>query len=533
MAAALRFLQARPARAAWTCALLALALALPGIGDLDGLGHPDEAFYLSIVSDMADTGHLMPTHGGGYVFQKPPLVFWAARLSFALFGRNAAAATCGAGAIFAAEIAGEEAALLGGLLLLGCLGVARFGRELMIDLPLCGLLTAAMAALARALRADSAEAARRALFWAGCFAGLSLGIKGPIGPTLLLLAGLAALALLRRLDVLGRPALWTGIAASLPAVAPWYVWAAATHLREFWAIHVVDQHFRRFATTNGQNRWNLLLGAALYAAPFTLPAAEGLARAFASRAKLRAAAFPLAWLAAFALLFGLPVEHGLHYPVLVLPPLAALAAQALAAPGRWTRPLRAVTSAACAVAGLAVALAARFPEVPAAAATLACVALVLASVLWARRAPIDAGLGSLATAVGSALVIGAIGPALGGPLLPAAAAEAGAGRRIGVLGEHPGPYALAGGWTGGYELWGAGALRGAIDRGDLVLFRDHVLDGTTAPLRARLAPLVAWRRTRPYLTPRDIAAAWRAGDLDALREDNVLCAPVAGGGRGG
>ncbi len=95
----------------------------------------------------------------------------------------------------------------------------------------------------------------------------------------------------------------------------------------------------------------------------------------------------------------------------------------------------------------------------------------------------------------------------------------------GVLDEHPGPYALAGGWTSAYELWGAGDLRAALARGDRVLLRAHVVDADTAPLRDRLAPLVAWRRTRPYLTPRDITRAWLAGDLDALREDNVLCSP--------
>jgi 4-amino-4-deoxy-L-arabinose transferase-like glycosyltransferase len=526
----LRWLQASPARAAWVCAALALALSLPRIGDLDGLGHPDEAFYLSIVTDMADTGHLMPTHGGGYVYQKPPLVFWAARLSMALFGRNATAArlpgalaaagACGAGALFAAEVAGEEAALLAGLLLLGCLGVSRFGRELMIDLPLAAVQTAAFLMFARALRGVP-----RALLWAGFFTSVSLAIKGPVGPAVIVVAAVGALVALRRLELLRRGELWLGLALGLPICLPWYVWAAATHFHDFWAIHILDQHFSRFDAPHGQNRWNLLLGAALYALPFTPLAADGLWRALADPERRRRVAVALAWIGGFALIFGLPKEHGLHYPVLILPALAALAADSALRPGAATLWLRRLTALLLALAGVAVPAASRFERIPTAAAFAAGATLLVAAWLWARRDALSAGLGSFSVAVGTALAIGWIGPALAGPLVPPEAAAAGAGHSIAVVGEHPGPYALAASWDHAYEAWGAGDLGRAIDRGDLVLFRDHMLDGTTAPFRARLVPLARWRRLRPYLQASEIWQAWRAGNLDRLREDNGLYRP--------
>ena len=525
--ATLRWLEATPSRAAWACAALALLLALPRLGDLDGLGHPDETFYLSIVTDMADTGHLMPTHGGDYVFQKPPLVFWAARLSMALFGRNAtaarlpgalaAAAVCGAGALFAAEVAGEEAALLAGLLLLGCLGVARFGRELMLDLPLAAVQTAALLMLARALRGVP-----RALLWAGFFVSVSLAVKGPVGPAVLVIAAVGALVALRRLDLLRRGELWLGLALGLPICLPWYVWAVANHFEPFWAIHVLDQHFARFDAPHGQNRWNLLWGAAVYALPFTFVAGCGLWRAVAKPEARRRGALALAWIGAFALIFGLPKEHGLHYPVLLLPAFAALAAESLLRPSAVIPWLRQLTALLLGTASLGLAAVSRFERVPSVAAFAAAAALLAAAWLWARDEPLAAGLGSLCVAVGSTLAIGWIGPALAGPLVSPEATERGIGRSIAIVGEHPGPYALAAHWGHVYEAWGADDLAKAIDRGDLVLFRDHMLEGETAPFRSKLASVARWRRLRPYLEADEIVQAWRAGDLDRLAEDNGL-----------
>src|ERR1700679_3077654 len=119
---------ASPRRTALLLGLCAFCFAVPGIGSLDGLGHTDEHFYLSIAADTYDTGHIAPTHDGAYVFQKPPLVFWLARLCMALLGRTGAAARLpgaiaagllvAAGTLFTAEIAGAALAPLAGAYLL-------------------------------------------------------------------------------------------------------------------------------------------------------------------------------------------------------------------------------------------------------------------------------------------------------------------------------------------------------------------------------------------------------------------------------
>ncbi|HUB05962.1 MAG TPA: glycosyltransferase family 39 protein, partial [Myxococcales bacterium] len=399
-----------PSRHAWLAAGLAFAFALPGLGNLDGIGHPDEAFYLSVAADMADHGGWVPAQDGAPVYQKPPVVFWLARLGTLVFGRSAAAARlvgalaaaalCGAGVAFTAATFGASAAPLAGLFLVGCFGVARFSRSLMLDLPLAACLTGAMACLALAL--EDEPRAGRLLAAAGFLGALGLGVKGPIGPGLLLCTVVPLLALRRRLDVFRRGALWLGVALGVAVSLPWYVAMIAEHPHEMWAIHVVDQYFDRFAGRHGQPALNLLWGSLLYAAPFVPLAAVGLYRALRDPALRRRALPALCWIGAFAFLFGLPKEHGLHYPLLILAPLAALAAEAAAS---------------------------------------------------SRRLALAGGIASVAAAGLVALGIGVVAPALAGPLLPASAltaARGGAG--LDVAFEHPGPVAFAAG-VPARQLW--------------------------------------------------------------------------------
>ncbi len=516
-----RWLTARPSRAAAAVGLVALALALPRLGDLDGVGHPDEAFYLSVAADMVDTGHVAPSHDGGYIYQKPPLVFWAARLSMALFGRSGAAARlpgalsaallCAAGALFAGASLGGEGALLAGLLLCGSLGVVRFGRELMLDLPLAACLTGAFALLPRAL-----EGRRSALLGAGLLAGISLGFKGPIGPFLLLVAVAAALALERRLSLLGRPALWGGVALGSLATLPWYAFMIWAHPRELWEAHVVDQYFNRFASTHGQPRLGLLWGTLLYAAPFAPIAAVGLWRALTDPARRSRSHAALSWLGAFYLVFGLPEEHGLHYPLLVLPPLAALAAEAILSGGRAARAAGLAVSVASSAAGLVALLGTGF-QLAAPALIAAALLLLGAGIGWARPGARAAGLAGLSTAAAGAVALAFVAPAFGGPWFPASARPLAEGHPLGALLEHPGPFALEAGLPV-RELWGEGDVLPFLERGGLAIAREHSLDQLSPALRSRLRPLASWRRARPYETPDDVLAAFRAHDFSRLEE---------------
>src|SRR4051794_13334445 len=66
-----------------------LAICLLGLGSPEAGSHPDEATYLAISAEMADRGAwLTATLEGDPNFYKPPLLYWAARVCFALFGQT-------------------------------------------------------------------------------------------------------------------------------------------------------------------------------------------------------------------------------------------------------------------------------------------------------------------------------------------------------------------------------------------------------------------------------------------------------------
>ena len=533
------WLVASPRRAALLLGMCAFLFAVPGIGNLDGLGHTDEHFYLSIAADTYDTGHVAPTHDGDYVFQKPPLVFWLARLCMAALGRTGAAARLpgaiaagllvAGGTLFAAEVAGAAAAPLAGAYLLGSLALARFDRVMMLDLPLAACLGFALWAFARAVR-DRGRLSPGATLVAGALASASLGIKGPIGVAVLTLAALIALTRERRLDLLRSGRFWLGVALGLGVSAPWYAWAITTHPHEFFAFHIQEQYLSRFESDHGQSRWNLLWGTLLYAAPFWPFAAVAALR---PRSGVR---WPwvAGWLVAFYGIFLLPKEHGLHYPLLVLIPLATLAA--CASPPRWTR---LVVSAALVGGAVAIGATMAFPEIPRVPA-LAAAALALASGLSfgsgssgrspfgsPGRAPFGSGprlaLGALLTGAAANLAVASLAPVFARPLLSPEAAELGRREPVALFWEHPGPYRLSAGWgRDAKEVWGEQALGEAMDRGELIFAPDHALRGAPPALVARLVPVVEWRRARPYLTVADVFGAWKARDLGALGERCAL-----------
>jgi 4-amino-4-deoxy-L-arabinose transferase-like glycosyltransferase len=471
-----RWMCEAPTRAALVCGALALALLLPGLGKLDGPIHSDEAFYLSVATDMVDWGTPLPNQGGSPVYQKPPLVFWAARLSMAVFGRNAAAArlpgalsaalVCTLGVLLAAEEVGNWAAPLAGFLLLGSFGVARFGRTLMLDLPLLAVMSAYLLFLRRARLMGLG----RGLLGAGVFLGLSLGVKGPIGPILLGAITLPLLWQERQLKLLRRPRFYVGVLLGIGTVLPWYAWMIAHHPAELWNHHVVDQYFSRFESTHGQPRLGLLWGTLLYAAPFWPLSAVGLWRSLrdpALRVRLR---LPLIWLAAFAVVFGLPKEHGLHYPLLILTPLAVLAASVVRSSER---------------------------------------ARLLA-------------LGSLCIAIALAIVLGFVAPRLAGPRLPEDARRLLAGRQLAVLMDHPGPLALASGVPNMRELWSDADMAEALDRGDFVVVRDERLPLLSPATMVRMEAVTSWRRLRPYMSLAQLRQAWQSRSPAPLQDSTTL-----------
>jgi len=224
------------------------------------------------------------------------------------------------------------------------------------------------------------------------------------------------------------------------------------------------------------------------------------------------------WLVAFYGIFLLPKEHGLHYPLLVLIPLATLAASAI--PPRW---MRLVVSAALVGGAVVLGATLAFPEIPRVPALAAAALALAAGVCFGYASSSRLALGALLTGAAANLAVASLAPVFARPLLSPEAAELGRHEPVALFWEHPGPYRLSAGWgRDAKEVWGEQALGDAMDRGELIFAPDHALRGAPPALVARLVPVVEWRRTRPYLTVADVFGAWKAGDLDELGERCAL-----------
>jgi len=196
-----RSLPERVLQRAVPVALVASVLAA-GLGSPSGGTHPDERLYLSLANEMQVQGTWMtPTLEGQPDYTKPPLLYWAARACLGIFGPRLWAARLPVAicALLLALVAGRlarrfggEPAFARGVLLVGTsLGVLRYGRLTMMDVPL---------ALAVALAVDvvwtAVERRRPALLLQmGLAAGLSGLLKGPVGPLLVLGIGAGILAM--------------------------------------------------------------------------------------------------------------------------------------------------------------------------------------------------------------------------------------------------------------------------------------------------------------------------------------------------
>jgi 4-amino-4-deoxy-L-arabinose transferase-like glycosyltransferase len=290
---------------------------------------------------------------------------WAYRLP-SLIGAAlaAAAAAWGAAAFF-----GPRVGLLAGVLL-GASGLLSTEASIAkTDAMLCGSITLAMAALGRLYAASrggpAAGHGARFAFWSGI--ALSLLIKGPIGPAVVVLAGLALAAFDRKAAWLGRNLRW-GWGSLLVAIVvlPWALAITVATDGGFWSTAVGGDLAPKLA--GGQEGHGappgyhtLLVTFLIFPASLLLPAAAVLAWTRRAEPGVR---FALAWLIPTWLLFELLPTKLVHYTLPAYGALAWLMAAALTGPialklTRATRIAGAVLSllgaslfAAIAIAGL-------------------------------------------------------------------------------------------------------------------------------------------------------------------------------------
>lgn len=145
-----------PVRQTLLLFLLAFAVLLPGIWEATGLTGKDEFFLgLRTPMEMIEGDHwLVPFLDGAPRIRKPPLLYWAGRVSFEVFGISLTSArlvTVLFAALLIVSTAGiarrlsgkPETGWIAGCILLGCLGMASEARRLMLDVPVAALSTAA------------------------------------------------------------------------------------------------------------------------------------------------------------------------------------------------------------------------------------------------------------------------------------------------------------------------------------------------------------------------------------------------------
>ena len=259
------------ARIAWAILILA-TLYVCYFSHLGAIGFvgPDEPRYAWIARDMAESGDwVTPRLYGKPWFEKPPLFYWGAALSFKLFGVSEAAARLPSAisallatlalAWLALRLYGAETARWLLLLLPTTVGMIGFSHAAATDMPFSGMLTIAMVCAAVVLglaRNEHTPILPRTpwlpLLLFGFFLGLAVLAKGPAA---IILSGgtifFRALFTKRWRDAL-RLFHPIALASFCLTALPWYILCARRN-PDFFRIFVVEHNFKRYLTPEFQH----------------------------------------------------------------------------------------------------------------------------------------------------------------------------------------------------------------------------------------------------------------------------------------
>ena len=246
-----------------------------------GLVGPDEPRYAWIAREMAETGDwVTPRLYGKPWFEKPPLYYWGAALSFKLFGVSEAAARLPSAvsallgtlalAWLAWRLYGVETACWLLLLLPTTVGMIGFSHAAATDMPFSAMLSIAMVAAAVVVRlapeanasmVGDAAAGRASppatkawltLVAFGFFLGLAVLAKGPAA--IILCGGAMFLWALctkcwRDVFRLLHP---IAVAAFCCTALPWYILCGRRN-PDFFRVFIIEHNFKRYLTPEFQH----------------------------------------------------------------------------------------------------------------------------------------------------------------------------------------------------------------------------------------------------------------------------------------
>jgi 4-amino-4-deoxy-L-arabinose transferase-like glycosyltransferase len=314
-----------------------------------GFVGPDEPRYAWIARDMAETGDwVTPRLYGKPWFEKPPLFYWGAALSFKFLGVSEAAARLpSAISAFLATLAlawlawrlyGAETARWLLLLLPTSVGMIGFSHAAATDMPFSGMLTIAMVCAAVILglsRNENTPILPRtpwfALLLFGFFLGLAVLAKGPAA---IILSGGAvffwALFTKRWRDALRlfHPVALVSFCAT---ALPWYILCALRN-PDFFHIFIIEHNFKRFLTPEFQHiqpfwYYGPILLAALFPwSAIFLWSSIASYQSWKNRTLSHSTGFFLAWVVFCVAFFSISQSKLPGYILPALPPIALLVA---------------------------------------------------------------------------------------------------------------------------------------------------------------------------------------------------------------
>lgn len=362
-AAAVRPVSLQKAFPGWLV-LLCLALWLAALAWARWLTLPDEGRYAGVAWEMLRSrSPMVPLLDGMPYFHKPPLYYWLAQISYALFGVHEFSArvpsligawSAGAGLYVFVSRYRNVAQARWAVAILALMplffGAAQFAN---MDMLVASMITlCVLAAADTALRRGAGRPFRAMSIATGVLAALAVLAKGLIG---LALPGAIVLAwLLLRRDWRGmRALLWAPALLAFAVVAvPWF-WLMQVKFPGFYHYFFVYQHFERFAQSgfnNAQPFWfyvpivvGLSLPWSIWAVPLLKPAfwreadPQGLRRLMAI------------WIAVVMVFFSIPQSKLIGYVLPVFPPLALLISERLAPAWATGRRRGAIVAASVAV----------------------------------------------------------------------------------------------------------------------------------------------------------------------------------------
>ena len=326
--------QVQAGRGVFLAMAVMLACGLPGLVSMPPLDR-DEVLFSQASRQMAASGDFIdirfaeaPRHKkpvGIYWLQVvaakvtgQPDAIWSYRLVSLLAALVAVAATHAIGR----RLIGPEGALLAAVALAASVMLGIEAHLAKTDATLLATVAVAMAVMARALQEDPGRG--RLAFWAAL--GVSLLVKGPLGPMVVVLA-LAALCLVRR-DLTPARRLWSlgGFGLMLLIAVPWYVAITLVTEGAFWQASLGRDMLGKVAMaqeSHGAPPGSYLAALWLTFWPGSMALAGALPAIWRGRRALPVV-FALAWALPTFVVFELTPTKLVHYTLPAWPALALL-----------------------------------------------------------------------------------------------------------------------------------------------------------------------------------------------------------------